>query len=214
MTTLDHKQKMQRKYRMLAAFIDSYEFVFAFNKEKNPRYALARRIPDKDLCVLDVCFGTGNGSMAIWETTNMIVGVDMSFDMLAKAKQKIFRQDRHNVFIHQMDAANMGFQDEKFDVIMVSFGLHDMEYDLMLRVLNEMHRILKKNGKLYILDYEKEGGLLKRLMFSIYLRISYPKHVQDFLNYDWNRILSGIGFRLDSAETYTVSKLVTATKRS
>jgi len=212
MTTPDYKQIMQRKYRILSLFIDLYEFIFIFNKERNPRRVLAGRIPEKNLRILDVCFGTGNGSMPFWDTSNIIVGVDLSFDMLAASKKKILRQRRRNVFIHQMDAANMGFHDGQFDIIMVAFGLHDMEYDLMLCVLKEMHRVLRKGGRLYILDYEEEGTLLKRLIFSLYLRISYPRHVQEFLKYDWNQILGSVGFRFDLAETYTVSKLVSATK--
>jgi ubiquinone/menaquinone biosynthesis C-methylase UbiE len=132
--------------------------------------------------------------------------------MLTAAKKKFIREKRQNVFAAQMDAANMGFQNERFDVIMVSFGLHDMDYDLMLGVLKEMYRVLRKGGRLYILDYEQEGNLLKRMIFSIYLKISYPQHVREFLNYDWDDILSGIGFDMDSAETYTLSKLVSATK--
>ena len=205
-------QKMQSKYKALSRFIDLYEFIFLFNKDKNPRYSLAKKIGNRNLRILDVCFGTGNGSKAFWETNNITVGVDLSHDMLAAAKRKILRQNRQNVFALQMDAANMGLQDEKFDVIMVSFGLHDMEYDLMLCVLEEMYRVLKKGGTLYILDYEKEGMLLRRLLFSIYLKISYPPHVQEFLKYDWNEILKGIGFQMDSVETYTVSKMVSATK--
>ena len=203
---------MQSKYKTLSLFIDCYEFIFLFNRKRNPRYALARKMGDGNLRILDVCFGTGNGSKAIWETNNFIVGVDLSFDMLAAAKKKILRRQKQNVFALQMDAAHMGFHDEKFDVIMVSFGLHDMEYDLMMRVLKQMYRVLKKGGRLYILDYEKEGMLPKRLIFSIYLRISYPHHVQEFLRYDWNDILGGIGFRFSSVETYTVSKLVSAIK--
>lgn len=203
---------MQNKYKTFSKFIDSYEFLFLFNKAKNPRLALARKMGDRGLRILDVCFGTGNGSKAVWGTQNNIVGVDLSFDMLATARKKILQCNGNNVFALQMDAAHMGFQDEKFDVIMVSFGLHDMEYDLMMDVLKEMHRVLKKGGELYILDYEKEGMLVKRLIFSLYLRISYPQHVQEFLRYDWNDILSEVGLRFDTAETYTVSKLVSATK--
>jgi demethylmenaquinone methyltransferase/2-methoxy-6-polyprenyl-1,4-benzoquinol methylase len=203
---------MQSKYKAFSVFVDSYEFIFLFDKGKNPRNALARKIGNNGLRILDVCFGTGNGSRAIWETDNIIVGVDLSSDMLAVARKKILRHNRENVFALKMDAAHMGFPDEKFDVAMVSFGLHDMEHDLMMRVLKEMHRVLRKGGKLYILDYEKEGTALKRLAFSIYLKISYPRHVQDFLRYDWTEILSDIGFHFDSSEIYTVSKLVSATK--
>jgi demethylmenaquinone methyltransferase/2-methoxy-6-polyprenyl-1,4-benzoquinol methylase len=208
----DYKHKMQEKYRIFHRFIDLYEFIFIFNKERNPRRALADRIPENNTRILDVCFGTGNGSILFWNSDNIVVGVDLSFDMLAASKKKILRHRRRNVFIHQMDAVNMGFHDEQFDIVMVAFGLHDMEYDLMLRVLKEMQRVLRKGGRLYILDYEEEGMLFKRLVFLLYLRISYPRHVQEFLKYDWNQILERVGFRFDSAETYTVSKLISATK--
>jgi ubiquinone/menaquinone biosynthesis C-methylase UbiE len=210
----DYILKMQRKYKFFSIFIDLYEILFLFSEAKNPRKALASKIPNKNLRVLDVCFGTGNGSIAIAETKNIIVGIDLSFDMLVVANKKILKQGIQNVFIHQMDAANMGFHDEKFDVVTVSFGLHDMDYNLMMAVLEEIFRVLKKEGRLYIVDYEKEGGFIKRTVFSIYLRISYPQRVQEFLKYDWSYILSNVGFRFDKAEEYMISKLICATKLS
>jgi len=48
------------------------------------------------------------------------------------------------------DTLTLAFRDDQVfsefipDVIMVSFGLHDMEYDLMLCALKEMYRVLKR----------------------------------------------------------------------
>ena len=49
-----------------------------------------------------------------------------------------------------IDAQNTGFEDEKFDFIISSNMIHHLPYPL--KFFNEMHRILKKSGKLIIFD--------------------------------------------------------------
>jgi SAM-dependent methyltransferase len=50
----------------------------------------------------------------------------------------------------------MNFPDHDFDIAMVSFGLHELSYSLMVDMLKEMHRALKPLAKLFIVDYERE----------------------------------------------------------
>lgn len=49
-----------------------------------------------------------------------------------------------------IDAQNTGFEDEKFDFIISSNMIHHLPYPI--KFFNEMHRILKKGGKLIIFD--------------------------------------------------------------
>jgi ubiquinone/menaquinone biosynthesis C-methylase UbiE len=44
---------------------------------------------------------------------------------------------------------------------MVTFGLHELHEDLMMRMLEEMGRVLKGSVRLYIIDYENEKGFFK-----------------------------------------------------
>lgn len=106
----------------------------------------------------------------------------------------------------------MDFQDGEFDVVMISFGLHELDYELMINVLKEMWRVLKEAGKLYIVDYERESSLIKNLVLSVFLKVFEPKHMPEFLRYDWNEILRRVGFQEVAIERYFFSKLVSATK--
>ncbi|MCP4135005.1 MAG: methyltransferase domain-containing protein [bacterium] len=210
------EKKMKLKYRILSKFYDSFysllEGIVFYKKEKNPRKALAAKIPDTNLRILDVCTGTGKDSIAIAKANNTIIGIDLSADMIAVANKKVKKRGIRNINFRQMDAANMDWQNEEFDITMTSFGLHEMEYELMISVLTDIFRVLKKDGKLFIIDYGTERGPFLRILFAIYLRISYPRRVRDFLSYDWDDILSSIGFRFDADETYPISRLICATK--
>ncbi len=82
----------------------------------------------------------------------------------------------------------------------------------MTSVLKEKFRVLKKGGKLYIVDYGEESSFLYKLIFSIYLKICYPERIMDFLTYDWEQIQSSINFQFESIEKYRISRLICATK--
>ena len=74
-----YHKRIKLKYKILSFFYDLVE-VFFSNTETNPRHGLARRIPNDDLRILDVCFGTGNSTLIIAKNNskNRIIGVDLS----------------------------------------------------------------------------------------------------------------------------------------
>ncbi|MEW6618711.1 MAG: methyltransferase domain-containing protein [bacterium] len=212
----DYERQVKLKFKLLATFYDLSDIPFLLNGKGNPRRALARKIPNETLRILDVCVGSANSAIAVAEANdqNEIIGVDLSPDMIAVAESKIRRRGIQNIFIHQMDATKMTFQDGEFDIAMISFGLHELDYDLMIDILKEMCRVLKESGKLYLVDYEREDGLLKNLVLSIHLKIFEPSHMPQFLKYDWVEILQSIGFQVTETEKYLFSKLICAVKQS
>jgi demethylmenaquinone methyltransferase/2-methoxy-6-polyprenyl-1,4-benzoquinol methylase len=211
-----YERTIKLKFKILSTFYDLFDIPFRLNKDGNPRLALAREIPNQPLRILDVCVGTANSAIAVAETNdqNEIIGVDLSPDMIAVAESKIRRRGIRNISIHQMDATKMSFQDGEFDTAMISFGLHELDYELMMSILKETSRILKKCGKLYIIDYEQEKGLIKSIILSAHLRIFEPRHMPQFLKYDWNTLLQGIGVRVTRIDKYLFSKVISATKNS
>jgi ubiquinone/menaquinone biosynthesis C-methylase UbiE len=218
MTTADHVYQVTRKYRRLSRYYDplflTLEGVVFFGKNKNPRQALSRKIPKGSLSVLDLCTGTGRGILPVAESGCNLVGVDLSPEMLEVASRKIEKKNIRNISLHEMDATRLEFPDEHFDVAMSSFALHEMDYQLMKKVLEEINRVLKVGGKLYLVEFERDRNSWIQFIFNIYTRISYPASVQQFFQYDWAEILSHTGFYLDGIERYRISKLICATRNS
>jgi demethylmenaquinone methyltransferase/2-methoxy-6-polyprenyl-1,4-benzoquinol methylase len=198
----------------LSFFYDFVEIFFYFNTKTNPRHGLARLIPNDDLRILDVCFGTGNSTLLVAKNNdkNVITGLDLSEDMLEVANRKIRKQGLANIKTIRMDAADMDLADESFDVATSSFGLHEMEYPVMVSIIKEMNRVLKKGGKLYLVDYQIQETAMKRFFFRVYLLLTSPPHVKDFLKYDWEAIMKECGFRIDEIEPYKISQIVCATR--
>ena len=212
----NYERKVKLKFKLLAPFYDLFDMLFLLNEKGNPRRALARKIPNGVLRILDVCVGTANGAIAVAEVNdrNEIIGIDLSSDMIAVAESKMRKRGIRNISMRQMDATKMTFQDGEFDIAMISFGLHELDYDLMMEILKEMSRALKESGKLYIVDLDQEDGFLKKIALSIYLKIFEPSHMPQFLRYDWIEILQSIGFQVTEIEKYLFSKLICAVKQS
>lgn len=211
---INYDEFISRKFSIAAPFYDLFDLVFVFSKRTNPRYGLLSMVPNRPLKVLDVCCGTGNGSIIIAEANdkNEMVAIDSSADMLAVAERKVSNKNLQNVSFWQMDATKMNFEDGRFDIVMVSFGLHELEYPMMMDVLKEICRVLKDGGKLYIVDYEEQERLLKRFLLHVFVKIFEPKHISQFLKYDWNKILQSVGFQISEVKQYNFSKLIFATK--
>lgn len=209
----DYENKIKLKFRLLAFWYDAFE-MFISDKKSNPRRALAEKIPNTAVTILDVCAGTANSSIAVAEKNdkNRITGIDLSPDMISIANRKIKKLNLKNIDISRMNAINMEFKDNEFDIIMISFGLHEMNFIIMNNVLKEMHRVLKKNGLLYIVDFAKENKFMVKLLLWFYMKIFEPSHMKDFINYDWRSILRKIGLNATNVEKYRFSQLITAVK--
>jgi demethylmenaquinone methyltransferase/2-methoxy-6-polyprenyl-1,4-benzoquinol methylase len=214
MNTHRYHRRIKLKYWLLSFFYDFVEIFFYFNTKTNPRHGLARLIPNDDLQILDVCFGTGNSTLLVAKNNNknMITGLDLSADMLTVANRKIRKQGLSNIKTIRMDAADMDLEDESFDVATSSFGLHEMEYPVMESIMKEMNRVLKKGGKLYLVDYRIQDTAIKRFLFRVYLLLTSPPHVKDFLKYDWEAIMKECGFRIDKIDPYKISQIACATR--
>ena len=214
MNTHRYHKRIKLKYWLLSFFYDFVEIFFHFNPETSPRHGLARLIPNEDLRILDVCFGTGNNTLLLAKNNdkNTITGLDLSADMLKVANRKIRKRGLSNIETIRMDAADMDLDDESFDVATSAFGLHEMEYPVMESIIKEMHRVLKKGGKLYLVDYRIQDTAMKRFFFRVYLLLTSPPHVKDFLRYDWKAIMKECGFFIDKIESCKISQILCATR--
>lgn len=100
--------------------------------------------------ILDVGCGTGFAVRQLSQrlTTGKVCGVDISQAMLAKAKTNT--ADCENVELLLGDAANLPYENDKFERLMCVNCFH--YFPNVAKVIQEFHRVLKPGGMVYILD--------------------------------------------------------------
>ena len=98
--------------------------------------------------VLDLCCGTGDLGKIIKKIQPScdVVGIDFSSQMIELA-----RKNNPNITYWEMDATTLSFEKNSFDYIVMGFGLRNIEQKN--KTLEEVHRVLKANGKFLHLDF-------------------------------------------------------------
>ena len=76
-----------------------------------------------------------------------------------------------------IDAQNTGLSDGEFDYVVASNMIHHLPYPI--KFFNEMHRILKKNGKLIIFDAHYSVLLQSILILMKHEGFDFTKNVWD-----------------------------------
>jgi ubiquinone/menaquinone biosynthesis C-methylase UbiE len=80
------------------------------------------------------------------------VGVDISEKMLATARRKS-RRAGLDIAFHQADAAQLPFEDDRFDVVTITTVMHMIPQSRRRLCLREASRVLRQGGRLLLIDY-------------------------------------------------------------
>jgi ubiquinone/menaquinone biosynthesis C-methylase UbiE len=105
--------------------------------------------------VLDVGCGTGTQAIASWrrvQPAGSVVGVDLSEAMLAVARNKS-RRAGLDIAFHHADAAELPFEDDRFDVVTMTTVMHMIPQSRRRLCLREASRVLRPGGRLVLIDY-------------------------------------------------------------
>ena len=118
-----------------------------------------RRVVSADLLdiqpgekVLEVGVGTGL-TLPFFPAHCEVTGIDLSAHMLEKAKKNIASHGMENVEIMQMDATHMDFPDNHFDSVIAAYVISVVPDPV--KVLKEMMRVCKKDGKIVFINHFK-----------------------------------------------------------
>lgn len=190
----DYKAYNDKLFSRWAPIYDGFELLLS-----GVRKEVTKEIDPTNKVVLDVATGTGSLAIALSDSAKEVVGIDLSSKMLDVARKKT---SQSNLSFFQMDASKMDFQDDKFDVATISLGLHDMPPEVRTSVLEETKRVLKKGGKLYILEYDSPTNELLGWCTSNLINTFESKYYMDFLHADLVGYLRPFGFREEKKKSF------------
>ncbi len=102
---------------------------------------------------LDVCCGTGAQVIEYGRRGITAVGIDNNTGMLAYGIKNKSRLNMENISFLAGDATALPFEDSSFDIVSVSFALHDKLPAMRHAVVSEMKRVVKPEGALLFMDF-------------------------------------------------------------
>lgn len=130
--------------------------------------------PGNPKVILDVA--TGTADFAIQSLTlnpDTVIGIDISEGMLEIGKEKIKKKNfNHIITLEQGDSENLRFEDNNFDAVIVAFGVRNFEN--LENGLASMFRVLKKNGKVIILEFSKPTSFPFKQIYNFYFKSILP----------------------------------------
>jgi len=140
----------------------------------------------KEKIILDLCCGTGNQIKLLSKHGfSNLSCLDISDSMLEIAK----RGNSSIIKIYKEDAINTNFDDASFDVVILSFAIHEKDRNTQQALMNEAYRIIKKDGLMLVVDYVFDNKTTKfgKILVSIIERIAGGEHDRNFKNYIQNK---------------------------
>jgi len=116
--------------------------------------------------VLEVGVGTGLSLPRFGDHLN-ITGVDLSPDMLKKAQDRIIKNKLQNIGgLHEMDARNLDFDDDKFDTVVAMYVMTVVPEPEV--VMEELERVCAPGGQVILVNHFSQDhgarGWLERRM--------------------------------------------------
>ena len=219
----------------IAPAYDILNHLFSFGRDFSWRRRLADSVvKDEKLRVLDLATGTGDILISLLRRNSNIaeaVGLDISENMLALCRRKIARHKlTGRIKLVRADVTASGLDDESFDVVTMGFGIRNTPD--AFKTLTEIHRLLKPDGTMLILEFSMPANRILRGFYLFYLRFFVPllgrllsgdNHAYRYLNTsienfhnadDFCRIMQKAGFSDVSAKplTFGVASLYKGTR--
>jgi len=146
-----------RTYRRYAGF---YDLVFGAIFEPGRRAAVALLNDRPGQRILEVGVGTGL-SLPLFRRDTRVTGIDVSREMLDKARDKVAALKLGNVeAIREMDAEKLDFPDDSFDAVLALYVVSVVSDPKKFG--DEVRRVTKPGGRIVIVNhFAKESGAMR-----------------------------------------------------
>ena len=155
---------------------------------------------DNPKVILDIATGTGDIAINLSKLKDsQIIGVDISEKMLDVAGDKIRKMNITNITLELSKAEKLKYKNNFFDLISIGYGVRNFE-DL-INGLKESYRVLKKNGKLIILETSVPSNFLIKYLYLIFTSIYVP-----LISFIFTKNMKAYNYLLDSTKEFPHEK--------
>jgi len=173
--TLEYDQ-IKRAYAILSPIYDVV-FDWVFRAGRVAAIKLLEIKPGDR--ILEVGVGTGL-NLPLYPRQCRVTGIDISEQMLVKAKERAHSEGMHNVSLEIMDASNLAFPDGSFDHVLATYVISAVPDPV--KTLIEMRRVCKPSGHLVILNHFRSEnpvmGGLEWMLAPVFTHIGFKSDLR------------------------------------
>ncbi len=148
---------MQSKENLNKQFVakDWQKLINSERKSYMPVETFFKRVqPQAEEIWLDFGAGPGYFALPLAKLVKKVIATDLSPQMLQICKQRAAQQGLHNIDCIELNSHNLALKSNSIDKTLLSNVFHEL--DKPLPYLQEIHRVLKHLGKLFIIDWKVE----------------------------------------------------------
>lgn len=125
---------------------------------------------------LDLAGGTGEIAMKVAKRvgdSGHVVLSDINSSMLEEGKKRVINSGFiNNISFELINAEEIPFPDNTFDLVTISFGLRNVTDKL--KALKEMQRVIKPGGRLVVMEFSKTSNPALTKLYDFYSFSALP----------------------------------------
>jgi len=150
--------------------------------------------------ILEVAVGTGLAFYEIVERNpnGKNMGIDLSKGMLEKARKRVGKLSEANYSLDMGTAFDLNVEAGSIDTLVNNYMFDLIPFEDMGKILREFKRVLKKNGKLVLVNMTK-GERFGSQLYDFVYRIS-PKTMGGCRGVELTEKLQRVGFKVVKRE--------------
>ena len=179
---MNEKQNIGSLFDRIAGRYDFLNHLLSLNIDRYWRKkAVASIKKSSNSKFLDVAIGTGDLAIEIVKQSSAtgnqssvsITGIDLSTEMMRIGEEKVRKLGmQDHISFMQASALEMPFEDNSFDVVTCAYGVRN--FSDLRKGLSEMHRVLKPEGQLMILEFSYPKNRFIAWCYDLYFSHILP----------------------------------------
>jgi ubiquinone/menaquinone biosynthesis C-methylase UbiE len=150
--------------------------------------------------VLDLGCGGGHISFTVAPHAASVTACDLSSQMLAVVAASAAERGLSNIRTEQAQAEHLPFPDASFDLVITRFSAHHWLH--VPTGLREMHRVLRPNGKVVVIDIVAPEIALHDTTLQAVELLRDASHVRDYRVTEWAAMFNDAGFVHECVRTW------------
>ena len=166
---MPEKEYIRKMFAGISSRYDLLNHVLSLGRDMSWRRFAVSKLPSG--LILDVCSGTGDVAIEVSKKRDAVAS-DFCLEMLKLCDSKVKNSNIKNVCCIQNDAENLSFRESSFDGAIVAFGIRNVA-DIK-KALSEMRRVVRKRGKIVVLEFSQPQNPIFRSMYFFYFQKLLP----------------------------------------